>query len=651
MFGVPARLGPDWPPATGGPYPLWPGPSAGSRRPGPILAPLSKNSRPVLRNQDGRIRRAFWKTAAVAELDSSPRSIQSLYSWYADRKLWVNRRYQRKLVWTLEEKQKLVGSVLSGYPIPAILLAEREDGYEVIDGLQRLHTFMSFIETTFPTEDCRAFDVEQFPTAHTRSNEGDFQISDEYDERLSAREVGAYLDYSVAISIMRDATDAEIDEVFARINTYGHRLSDQERRQAGVQNNFSSLIRHLSSSIRGDVSQDLLDLGSMPEISIDLPMAKHGYQVSASEVFWVRQGVLRSTGLRDAMDEQCLADIAASVVGGQIIPRSKEALDAIYTEGSQESERVEGALTSYGADKFATELKYVIDQIDAVCAQTNPPEKLRTLLFSRPTTNAFAALFAVIVIAMHELLIGEDQQIADYEAFQSALSNLDKRIDTSRGSTSAEERRENVNTVRGLISPHLVSAEGRSLYDDQTATDIDGVIRRSDIEAPHYELKQGILRLDDRQEIDLDALDRIVETTCAVANNGPERSGVILLGVADSDMDKDRVEELYGISARPVGRKFVVGVCREADALGKSMEDYFGRIKETFENSDLSEPLKAAVLASISFNDYFGLGIVVINVPAQAAVSTVGERVFARQGDSTVEVTGNRALLDFAKRF
>jgi hypothetical protein len=73
------------------------------------------------------------KLPPVAELDSSPRSIQSIYSWYADKKLSVNRRYQRKLVWTLEEKQKLVGSVLNGFPIPAILLAEREDGYEVID--------------------------------------------------------------------------------------------------------------------------------------------------------------------------------------------------------------------------------------------------------------------------------------------------------------------------------------------------------------------------------------------------------------------------------------------------------------------------------------------------------------------------------------
>jgi hypothetical protein len=50
-------------------------------------------------------------------------------------------------------------------------------------------------------------------------------------------------------------------------------------------------------------------------------MSRHGYQVSAADVFWVRHGILRSTDLRDAMDEQCVADIAASVVGGAIIAR------------------------------------------------------------------------------------------------------------------------------------------------------------------------------------------------------------------------------------------------------------------------------------------------------------------------------------------
>jgi len=82
----------------------------------------------------------------MADLASQPTSVQTVYTWYREGKLLVNRRYQRKLVWTLEEKQKLIESALKKYPIPAILLAERDGNrgtYEIIDGLQRLHSIVS----------------------------------------------------------------------------------------------------------------------------------------------------------------------------------------------------------------------------------------------------------------------------------------------------------------------------------------------------------------------------------------------------------------------------------------------------------------------------------------------------------------------------
>ncbi len=43
-------------------------------------------------------------------------SIQSLYRSYRDGSLIVNRQYQRKLVWTVAEKQKLIDSILKDYP-------------------------------------------------------------------------------------------------------------------------------------------------------------------------------------------------------------------------------------------------------------------------------------------------------------------------------------------------------------------------------------------------------------------------------------------------------------------------------------------------------------------------------------------------------
>ena len=305
----------------------------------------------------------------MADLASQPTSILSIYGWHAENRLFVNRRYQRKLVWTLEEKQKLIESILKKYPIPAILIAEREattGAFEIIDGLQRLQAIVSFIEGAFPTTDGKIFNLELFPTAKCRADEG------KVTEYISQKGVTTLLDYSLAISVMRNATDAEVDDVFDRINTYGHRPSDQERRQAGVQNEFADLVRELTCTLRGDESAIILSLSDMPSISIDLPKTKHGYSVQADEVFWVKQGILRSTDLRDSMDEQCIADVAASIVCGAMIDRSKDALDAIYQSGSEDNERILTALEVYGRDKISDEFKFCVDEILKVCASSKP---------------------------------------------------------------------------------------------------------------------------------------------------------------------------------------------------------------------------------------------------------------------------------------
>ncbi|GAB0118803.1 hypothetical protein Acid7E03_28750 [Acidisoma sp. 7E03] len=257
----------------------------------------------------------------MAELASQPTSVQSVYGWYAADRLFVNRRYQRKLVWTLEEKQKLVESILRRYPIPAILLSEKDDGsgkLEIIDGLQRLNAIISFIEAAFSLANGRFFDVSAFPTAKARLDSGEFQPLGK-SPIISTAEVTTFLDYSLAFSVMRKATDREVDDVFDRINSYGHRLSEQERRQSGIQNEFSELVRRVASKLRGDGSPQIMPLRMMPEVSIDLPMTKHGYDVRAEDVFWCKQGILRATDLRDSMDEQCIADILASIVSGAVL--------------------------------------------------------------------------------------------------------------------------------------------------------------------------------------------------------------------------------------------------------------------------------------------------------------------------------------------
>lgn len=587
----------------------------------------------------------------MAELNSQSTSIQTLYSWYRQGRLYVNRRYQRKLVWTLEEKQKLIDSILNKYPIPAVLVAERESTgtYEIIDGLQRIHAIISFIENTFPTQDGRYFNLQHFPTALSAGEEGEFTPAEDVD-LLMSDEVSVILDYTLAMSVMRGASDAEVNDVFDRINTYGHRLSDQERRQAGVQNDFANLIREVACAIRGDVSDDDLPLRSMPGISIDLPMTKHGYEVRANEVFWVREGILRSTELRDSLDEQCIADIASCVIGGQLLERSKSALDEIYLTGSSEAERISAALEVYGAEKFAQEFKFCVTEIEKCCAPENA--KLRDIIYEQRTTNSFPSLFALVFIAFHELIINEGKAISDYSCVAESLKNITGRLDTSRRSTSPEERRRNVDTIKALIRDCFVEKDIKEqIYSHYSSVEIDNLIRRSEIEQSNYELKQGLLNLDQDRRLNESLVDRLLETICAIANCGYRRGGKLILGVADSDDDVKRIEQMDGIDALRVGRKAVVGVRREAEVLGEAMEDYFNLVVNKIRQSALSEPLKADVLSNIQFDEYFGLGVLVISIPAQSELSFLDDEAFYREGNSTHKAEGGKAVADLSKRF
>lgn len=598
----------------------------------------------------GPLAEACGKILAMAELDSQPKPIQSLYSWYVEERLFVNRRYQRKLVWTAHEKQKLIESVLRKFPVPAILLAERDGGkYEVIDGLQRLHTLISFIEGAFPTLEDRYFDISQFPTARDRLGD-DMAASSKGAEVLSGREVGAFLDYVMAVTVMRGATEDEVDDVFGRINTYGHRLSDQERRQAGTQNSFSQLVRELACQIRGDASSTVLNLQQMPAISIDLPMSKHGYEVAAEGVFWVQQGILRSTDLRDSMDEQCIADIAASVIGGDVLERSKEALDAIYEGDTPENRRIEDALASYGSEAFSDEFKYCVDEIRKIC-EADGSAKLRTILFRKSSTNAFAAAFAVLFIAIHEAIVTDEKRISDYKGVKNALTGLYDRLDTGRKSTASVERRKNIDSIKGLLSRYLVAANKREIYGAHSTVDIDNALRRSEIELPHYELKQGLLMLSDPPKIDTAMFNKVVKTVCAIANNGPDNSGTLLIGVTDDEPDANRVKAIYGVQPKKIGTRYVVGVKREADFLGETTEAYFSRWKDAIRNSKLSEPLKGDVLANMDYNSYYGMGVIVLRIPPQSKLSYLDDVPYRRDGDSTVEVTSFRDAEGLSSRF
>ncbi len=342
----------------------------------------------------------------------------------------------------------------------------------------------------------------------------------------------------------------------------------------------------------------------------------------------------------------------ACIVGGQLIERSKDALDEIYTKDTLESERILSALEVYGAKKASEEIKFCLSEILKVCS-AGQVKKLRDIVFRNGNTNAFPSVFAIILIAFHELIVRDKKKIADYEGVKTSITDLSQRIGWGRKATSPEERRKNINSVKGLIRSSFVKDKTieQVIYSNHTSIDIEATIRRSEIELPNYELKQGLLTLTEPVIEDSNIIEKIVRTICAIANVGPTSVGKIIIGVTDKSSDADRIKKLYKIEPQKIGSRYVVGVNREAEKLKISVEKYFSKWKNGIRKSTLTPALRDAVLSNLDFNSFYGLGIIVISIPSQSELSYVGDDLYCRIGDATELVTNTRQIAGIARRF
>lgn len=579
-----------------------------------------------------------------------------MYRDYRDGNLLVNRKYQRKLVWSTDEKRALIDSILRGYPIPLILLAERPDvygagKYEIVDGIQRLNAIFGYIEQSFDTNGS-FFDVTQFPTAKQHADSGLFAIQTGV-RLLAPRDCARVLDYQLALTIYPTREEAQITELFGRINSGGRQLSPHEQRQAGVVSRFSSVVRTVAAELRGDVSQDVLLLSQMPEISVESGREPHGYGVQAEDTLWCRQGILSIKQLKESEDEQFVADIAASIVMGEPLAVSREMLDTLYDPTTQEGRDLERKAISYGTDRLRDEIKFTFSilkqTIEATSADANT---LRSTV--RPGVGGqypIKAPFYAIFMAFHDLLVRESKSPSDPAQIMASLRGLAARLQTGTHYETTENRQANIAVTKGLVQLFFVSRVPPAFgHGPSLVLDFENAVRRSRIESPRYEFKQGLLRLDATRQRDPAVLPNLIETACGIANVGPEADGNIFVGVADKETDANRIATVDGISPYKIADHFVVGIDREAARNGLTVDNYVQQIVAAFQQSQLSEPLKTQVLGSFDPISVHGFTVIRILVPKQRSLSYVGNEAFGRQGSSTVEITGQQ-LVAAAKLF
>jgi len=137
---------------------------------------------------------------------------------------------------------------------------------------------------------------------------------------------------------------------------------------------------------------------------------------------------------------------------------------------------------------------------------------------------------------------------------------------------------------------------------------------------------------------------------CGIANCGPDSDGFIFIGVADKKSDADRIFELDGVIPDIINNRYVVGIERELAIGGLSYDNYVDKIISSIRVSELSEPAKSQILASIDLIEYKSKNVVRIRMPKQTSLSFVGTDSYIREGSNTIILKGPR-LLSISKLF
>jgi hypothetical protein len=594
-------------------------------------------------------------TEGPTELSVRSESVQRLYSLYLEDHFRVNRRYQRKLVWTVEEKQRLIDSLAKDLPIPLFLVAEGASGdssYELIDGMQRLDAIFSFLENEFPYNG-HYFDLDALADTKLRHDTGELQ---QHHPKMERADSVALANYSVALSVFRASSSLSVDEVFRRINSGGRRLSRQALRQAGTTSTLADLVRVISSRIRGDTSPgDLVPLRAMAKLSISNRDLDYGVQVD--DIFWVKEGILRREDVRESYDEQVVLDLLADCLLDPLPNTGSRLRDEYYsyTELGSEDEITEAAtginiaIDTYGREQLEADFFRVYDEIRSALRQ-------RDLRFSSliGLTGGGRAprYFHVVFMAIYDLINGSRMRVKDYPLLASRLEGMAEgplQIPGGGGDWRKDAKRQSIDAVKGVLREAFEEApEGEDLGRYGRASLLETLLGNAIVEQQSFDCKQGFLSLSDERTFDEESFTKICRTLTAMANGGPGQVGYIAVGIADDVDDAERVAELDGVQALTYRGFFIVGVEREAALVGQSLNNYWSSLVQRLKNG-LPDEIKSSVGSESRFVNYNSLPVALLKVEGGQRPVFFENELWVREGSDTVKVGQDRYHEVFAR--
>lgn len=152
--------------------------------------------------------------------------VADFLEWHQAKNLSLNPDFQRRKVWAPSAKIDLIDTILRRFPMPKIYLRQKVDletrtSYrEVVDGQQRLSAILDFAEDKIVlNKRAKEFAGLRYST-------------------LDPEHQQLFLSYPITVEQLFNASDDDVLEVFARLNSYTVPLNRQELRHAKFSGDF-----------------------------------------------------------------------------------------------------------------------------------------------------------------------------------------------------------------------------------------------------------------------------------------------------------------------------------------------------------------------------------------------------------------------------
>lgn len=575
------------------------------------------------------------------KLDVKGKTINQIARWYFENELYVNRKYQRKLVWSLEEKKLYIDSLLRNYPTPSIMLntfqEEKEDGAkyeknEIVDGVQRLDAILSFITNDFSIKfesNEGYFDMSVIPSAQQKVVDN---LLVQKQPTLSIKLCYDFADCEIPV-VSTGQGDDKIKEIFCRINSSGKKISAHDLRQASSEDSFADLVRRCAIRIRGDYTYyDSISMEDMRKISISGIGLDYG--ISYKDIFWRRHNIITYENLRRSRDEEIVASLLINILLHNIKRANSYLLDKVYKEDSKENKALVNAIEAIGKDKIEEQFDNVVVMFDNIFYSVK--STFSDFLFMQQRVSNKDEVFQVLFLALYNLQ-REFYNIHNYEKMARELKKHTDYLFNPILNRQAKFSNEEWSAVYESVYDFLKKRMSQTKIDREETieeVEIKHRLSLSDFESAMIEFKRGILKLKTKST-DKKFVNHIGQTLVAMANSPVKKEGYLILGIADNEQAALEWEQEYKKTSLKYGNHYVVGIEDEAISKYKKVDSYQRAIVDLLKNEPISPELKQYILSNIQIVNFYDRKLVLLKAIRQDKDSYYNNVKYIRNGEST----------------